>query len=48
MKPISCQKVTGDTERLLCPGALQGPARVQYEGAAAFIEKMLEEDIERM
>ena len=28
MKPISCNQEMGDTERLLCPGAPQGPARV--------------------
>ena len=31
MKPISCNQEIGDTERLLCPGALQGPARIQFE-----------------
>ena len=28
MKPISCNQEMGDTERLLFPGAPQGPARV--------------------
>ena len=27
MKPISCNQEVGDTERLLCSGAPQGPAR---------------------
>ena len=31
MKPISYKQETGDTERLLCPGAPQGPARFQRE-----------------
>ena len=26
MKPISCNQEMGDKERLLCPGAPQGPA----------------------
>ena len=26
MKPISCSQEMGDPERLLCPGAPQGPA----------------------
>ena len=26
MKPISCNQEMGDPERLLCPGAPQGPA----------------------
>ena len=26
MKPISCNQEMGDTKRLLCPGAPQGPA----------------------
>ena len=29
MKPIFCNQEMGDTERLLCPGAPQGPARYQ-------------------
>ena len=29
MKPISCNQEMVDTERLLCPGAPQGPARYQ-------------------
>ena len=29
MKPISCNQEMGDIERLLCPGALQGPAQYQ-------------------
>ena len=29
MKPISCNQEMGDGERLLCPGAPQGPARYQ-------------------
>ena len=32
MKPISCNQEMGDTERLLCPGAPQGPSRYQWEG----------------
>ena len=31
MKPFSCNREMGDTERLLCPGAPQGPARFQSE-----------------
>ena len=31
MKPISCNQEMGDTERLLCPGAPQGPAWFQKE-----------------
>ena len=27
MKPITCKPEVGDTERLLCPGDPQGPAR---------------------
>ena len=26
MEPISCKQEIGDTEKLLCPGAPQGPA----------------------
>ena len=29
MKSISCNPETGDTERILCPGAPQGPTRFQ-------------------
>ena len=29
IKPISCKQGTGDTERLLCPGAPEGPAQFQ-------------------
>ena len=36
MKPVSCKQEMGDTERLLCPGAPQGPAgfQVLHPGAA--------------
>ena len=30
MKPISCNQEMGDTKRLLCPGAPQGPAWYQF------------------
>ena len=30
MKPISCNQEMGDTERLLCPRAPQGPAQYRY------------------
>ena len=30
MKPISYNQETGDTEKLLCPGAPQGPAWYQF------------------
>ena len=30
MKSISCDQEMGDTERLLCPGALQGPAQFYF------------------
>ena len=31
MKPISCNQEVGDTERLLCSGAPQGPAGLQEQ-----------------
>ena len=31
MKPVSYKQEKGDTERLLCPAAPQGPARFQWE-----------------
>ena len=33
MKPISCNQEMGDTERLLCPEAPQGPARYHHNRA---------------
>ena len=30
MRPICQKREMRDRERLLCPGALQGPARLQY------------------
>ena len=40
MKPISCNQEMGNTERLLCPVAPQGPARYQvYEDLLDSLER---------
>ena len=39
MKPISCNQEMGDTERLLCPGAPQGPAEFQRYSNLAWVTR---------
>ena len=39
MKPISCNQEMGDTGRLLCPGAPQGPTQYQVCDCVSNIRK---------